>query len=187
MSSESVRRQTIVTLVPSELKNRKEMRDGILMLTAHNLSFVQQPHKIAQAIPCVVVVFLAIGFFIRAAAGTLPISNPSLLSFSWAAAIGMLLYCLNRLYQIFTASSEAFRLDIPLISIAQLSEEQLRFTSKRHVLHVKTYSGKSHRFTIASDIAEWVNAIGAALKESYERSLQFRRDGDFSTWQVKEQ
>jgi hypothetical protein len=107
------------------------------------------------------------------------------MSFSWTAAIGMLIYCAYRLYRIVTAPVEAFQLDIPLVSVAQLAEEQLKFIHSRHVFCVKTYHGKSYRFATTSAIAEWVSAIGDRLQKGYDRSLQFRHDGDIATWQVK--
>ena len=178
--------QKIVTLMPKELKEHKdEMRDGVLTLTAHNLSFVQRHNKIAQGIPCVVVIGLAIAFMVRSLNGTLPIRGESILTFSWAAAIGMSLYCLYRLYQIVTSPTLAYQLDIPLVSIAQLSEENLRFTRHRRIFQVKTYQGKTHRFATMSEVADWANAVGNSLQKGYERSLQFRQDGDIPTWRVK--
>jgi hypothetical protein len=107
------------------------------------------------------------------------------MTFSWTAAIGMLIYCAYRLYRIVTAPAEAIQLDIPLVSIAQLAEEELKFTRGRRVLRVKTYNGKSHRFATTSATADWVSAIGDSLLKGYDRSLQFRPDGDMAAWQVK--
>jgi len=185
MSSTPILLQNNVTLVPDELKRYKEMRDGILTLTPHNLSFVQQHNKVAQIIPYGVLVVLIVLFFIRAINGTLPPRDSSLMTFSWTAAIGMLIYCAYRLYRIVTAPAEAIQLDIPLVSIAQLAEEELKFTRGRRVLRVKTYSGKSHRFATTSATADWVSAIGDRLLKGYDRSLQFRPDGDMAAWQVK--
>jgi hypothetical protein len=177
--------QNSVTLVPDELKGYKEMRDGMLILTANNLSFVQRHNKAAQIVPYGVLVVLIVLFFIRAINGTLPLRDSSIMSFSWTAAIGMLIYCAYRLFQIVAAPAEAFQLDIPLVSIAQLADEQLKFIRSRRVLRVKTYHGKSHRFATTSATTDWVSAIDDSLQKSYKRSLQFRRDGDIATWQVK--
>ena len=187
MSSDPILYQNIVTLMPLELKDhKKEMRDGVLTLTAHNLGFVQRHNKIAQAIPSIIVIGLAIGFFIRALRGNLPLGSTSILTFSWAAAIGMTIYAVHRLYQIVTSPTLAFQLDIPLVSIAQLSEERLRFTQRRHILQVKTYQGKIHRFATMTAVADWVQAIGDGLQTNYERTLQLHQDGDIPTWRVKE-
>ncbi|MCB8944934.1 MAG: hypothetical protein H6658_14385 [Ardenticatenaceae bacterium] len=177
--------QTIVTLTPPELKDHKqEMRDGVLTLTARNLSFVQKHNKIAQAIPSIVVIGLAIGFVVRALSGSLPLDSPSVLTFSWAAAIGMTIYAVHRLYQIYTSPMLAYQLDIPLVSIAQIAEERLRFTKHRRLLQITTYDHKVHRFATLTEIAEWARVIGEGLEVSYGRSLQFRQDGDFPTWRV---
>jgi hypothetical protein len=177
--------QNNVSLVPEALTGYKDMRDGLLTLTAHNLTFVQRQNKVAQIVPYGILVVLIILFFIRAINGTLPLRDSSIMTFSWAAAITMLLYCGYRLHRIVTAPANAFQLDIPLISIAQLAEEQLKFTRGRRILRVKTYMGKSHRFATTSATADWIKAIGDSLQTNYDRSLQFQRDGDIATWQVK--
>ena len=185
MSPTPILLQNSATLVPEALTGYKEMRDGELTLTAHNLSFVQKHNKPAQIIPYAVLVVLIILFFIRAINGTLPARNSSLMLFSLVAGVSLLIYSAYRFYQIATAPAAAYQLDIPLVSIAQLAEEQLKFTRGRRVLRVKTYNGKSHRFATMSNTADWINAIGDSLKAGYDRSLQFRRDGDFATWEVK--
>jgi hypothetical protein len=176
--------QNPVTLVPEDLSKIKGTRDGVLTLTAQQLSFVQQHRKTAQAVPCILVVLMAFWFFVRASSGTLAIS-PSMLTFSWVWAIVMVGYCGRHLYQIFTAPDEAFHLDIPLIAIAKLSEERLRFTRNQYVLRVQTHQGKIHRFATSLETADWVNPIGEVLQEQNGRTLQFKQDGDFRVWEIK--
>jgi hypothetical protein len=177
--------QSSATLVPEALTGYREMRDGMLRLTAHDLSFVQQRHKMAQAVPYGVLVVLIILFFVRAINGTLPVMSSSIMLFSLVAAVSMLIYSAYRFYQIVSAPAEGYRLEIPLVSIVELAEEELKFTRGRRVLCVRTYGGKSHRFATTASTADWVEAIGKSLQEGHERSLQFRRDGDIATWRVR--
>jgi hypothetical protein len=176
--------QNPVTLVPEDLSKIKGTRDGVLTLTAQQLSFVQQHRKTAQAAPSILVMIVAAWFFVRASSGSIHI-DPTLLTFSWVWAVGMVVYYGRHLYQIFTASDEAFHLDIPLIAIAKLSEERLRFTRNQYVLRVQTHQGKIHRFATSLETADWVNPIGEALQEQNGRTLQFKQDGDFRAWEVR--
>jgi hypothetical protein len=50
----------------------------------------------------------------------------------------MTIYAVHRLYQIYTSPTLAYQLDSPLVSIAKIAEERLRFTKHRRLLQITT-------------------------------------------------